>query len=661
MRIPTTLDPIWLLPAYFYFMSYFIFGRGENPVTGQEFLIALIRSVRDRATRNKLKVIKTIRKKFRLSDEIEIEINENLELAFIKSVQKKLKLAVIGEFSSGKSTLINALLGEEVLKASPLPTTSVSNSVVFSKKKFFEVKDRAGNTIVRKEITNLDESFAEMVKVHTAFGEAKGQKVTLGWNSPFLKDNIDIIDTPGANSDSEAHRLEAIKTIKQDADFVVVLIKATQPLTMSLVEFLKGFDFNYNIKVAFVVTHIDHVPKKEMDDVMATIKNRIEDEFGIINPLIYPVSSIGELDYLSSRQPDSNLKAYHEGFIKFSESLKENLKQGRKKILSSSIDTVLTSLKNIITGELNTKVSTLEENRKNFKDILIPNREESRADINDKYVNHIQMLQNKAISQTQSLLQETFNGLNSTVLANINGSSSGSSLKTLLENLGPTVNWALKPVLTKLKTVTDPIFDFTAISKECEASFWNEFNKVQTFSNKFMFKKINSEINLSLPRFDDFKAPEPISSSNNAAASLGGAAAGAVLGTMIFPGVGTVIGGFLGALFGASDGPPIHELRIQAWSSARNQLLHMQNSITFQYTNNIVCHCNLMISHSHKRVHGLFQQYYAEVKKVNRHYEAQRKIIDAEKAVVLKHVNLIEKAYLPELKPHQRIHEKKAA
>ncbi|MGN1101019.1 MAG: dynamin family protein, partial [Huintestinicola sp.] len=63
-----------------------------------------------------------------------------------KSAGDHFEVAIVGEFKRGKSTLINALLGQEVLPADVLPATATLNRVTYSKDPYVVVEYKDGST-----------------------------------------------------------------------------------------------------------------------------------------------------------------------------------------------------------------------------------------------------------------------------------------------------------------------------------------------------------------------------------------------------------------------------------------------------------------------------------------------------------------------------------
>ena len=75
---------------------------------------------------NDLNRLKSFSNKLNLSKSIEL-IDTILE----KIRTESFSLAIVGEFNRGKSKLINALLGQEILPSDVLPTTATLNRVIF--------------------------------------------------------------------------------------------------------------------------------------------------------------------------------------------------------------------------------------------------------------------------------------------------------------------------------------------------------------------------------------------------------------------------------------------------------------------------------------------------------------------------------------------------
>ena len=109
---------------------------------------------------------------------------------FASSCDEKIEVGFLGEFSSGKSSLLNSILEQDLLVTASKPTTKTAVSVGFGEEeKFFKTKDGYDVEIDRDEFTALQ----------TASGEYRLKaQILVGGGSSSL--NFIYIDTPGVSS-----------------------------------------------------------------------------------------------------------------------------------------------------------------------------------------------------------------------------------------------------------------------------------------------------------------------------------------------------------------------------------------------------------------------------------------------------------------------------
>jgi predicted GTPase len=150
-----------------------------------------------------------------------------------KLESERFHLVVLGEFNHGKSTFVNALLGEDVLPTGITPTTASINHVVYSPRTSARVVLTSG------ESKPLDpRQLQEWVTV-TGGHAAEVAYVELGFASDLLKNNVVLVDTPGVN-DLNEQRAEVTYGYVPRADAVVFLLDAGQALKDSEREFLRS-------------------------------------------------------------------------------------------------------------------------------------------------------------------------------------------------------------------------------------------------------------------------------------------------------------------------------------------------------------------------------------------------------------------------------------
>lgn len=199
------------------------------------------------------------------------------------SIQKRLleiesSIAVVGQFSVGKSALLNALLGEEIL----------SNRVVESTKVLTRIRYCATHAEAKVLLTKRDGS-QEVVKMshiddlqkYTTFqGEDitnELQYVDLYWPVQFLNQDLVLVDTPGANS-LTASAFQTTRKQLKTSSAIMYLFLGTKGLDAADYPLIEEF-INQKKKIFLVGTHIDQVTSEQWQEVISDVHEKL-------NPLL---------------------------------------------------------------------------------------------------------------------------------------------------------------------------------------------------------------------------------------------------------------------------------------------------------------------------------------------------------------------------------------
>jgi small GTP-binding protein len=165
-------------------------------------------------------------------------------------------LVVVGEFNSGKSAFINALLGEKYLKEGVTPTTNRINLVKFGSV-YEEVLISANKTVVYVPVEWLAE--------------------------------INIVDTPGTNAIIRLHESITSKFIPR-SDIVLFITSIDRPFTESEKQFLKQIK-DWGKKVILIINKIDIL---ENDDDLVKVTEYVSENAAKllgVKPKVFPLSS----------------------------------------------------------------------------------------------------------------------------------------------------------------------------------------------------------------------------------------------------------------------------------------------------------------------------------------------------------------------------------
>src|SRR5687767_8818133 len=165
-------------------------------------------------------------------------------------------LVIVGEFNSGKSTFINALLSEDVLPEGATPTTASINILRYG-----------------PQPTEVDVSDFVVERTFPA---------------PFLRD-ISIVDTPGTNAIIRRHE-ELTRHFVPRSDLVLFITSADRPFTESERGFMETIR-EWGKKIVIILNKVDLLGSQEdVNRVMHFIEEHSVQLLGQ-QPQIFPVSA----------------------------------------------------------------------------------------------------------------------------------------------------------------------------------------------------------------------------------------------------------------------------------------------------------------------------------------------------------------------------------
>ena len=128
---------------------------------------------------------------------------EDEEIKRIDGMLENLKsrqyiVGVVGEFNRGKSSLINALLGSNILPADIIPTTATVNRVIYSDSEYVRIVMRDGHIEENIPISELKSRVTKITKDSESAAELVKEAV-IGYPTVLCQNNVSILDTPGLN------------------------------------------------------------------------------------------------------------------------------------------------------------------------------------------------------------------------------------------------------------------------------------------------------------------------------------------------------------------------------------------------------------------------------------------------------------------------------
>jgi len=138
----------------------------------------------------------------------------------------RFNVVFLGQFKRGKSTLVNALLGQEILPTDVLPSTGVITVITFAAHPKARVTFGTGEERL-VPLEQLPEYITEEKNPENRKGVVS---VTVGFPCPLTQAGANLVDTPGLGSVFH-HSAAATKRFLPRVDVGVVVLGADPPLT----------------------------------------------------------------------------------------------------------------------------------------------------------------------------------------------------------------------------------------------------------------------------------------------------------------------------------------------------------------------------------------------------------------------------------------------
>lgn len=173
------------------------------------------------------------------------------------------QIAVFGPFNYGKSTLLNALLGNRSLPIDLVPTTGAAIYVNYG--------DELHAKITLKDGTEISESGTDVLKQYAILDDARKMRddvaaVNVYCPHPFLKTGVELLDLPGTNDREEQDNLVRDKLLT--ADLVVQVLDARKLMTLGERENLRDWLSDRHINtVIFVANFINLLEPEDQKQV----------------------------------------------------------------------------------------------------------------------------------------------------------------------------------------------------------------------------------------------------------------------------------------------------------------------------------------------------------------------------------------------------------
>lgn len=314
-------------------------------------------------------------------------------------------LGVVGEFSSGKSTLINALIGADFFVTNAVQgTTTVVTKLAYSNNINLVLKYKNGQILSYKKdksklmelylsmaysgmssidkfimkfkgvfgFNRYDEYFPEVFDVVTTSNEISVEldEVVVYYPSQILKEGLVIVDTPGTDSLVPEHNVITQRAIREICDLALVVVPAITPLSMTLVDFLDE-NLRDNIdKCCFVITKTELLKRAiERTHLINGVTKRIEQLLGVNNPVVISAPTLVSLEYRNiiekvgvlKHLSNDEKKCLSDDFLSNVSQMKEDIQKNKENTINAKIRQFVKVLGIDLSSELTNMMKQLED------------------------------------------------------------------------------------------------------------------------------------------------------------------------------------------------------------------------------------------------------------------------------------------------------------
>lgn len=353
-----------------------------------------------------------------------VEYSERLDEDFqshfdkIRELRERLEeqcfhLAILGQFKRGKSTLLNALIGETLLPTAVVPLTAIPTFLYpgSSRKINISYKDNSSeNSFTPDDSEDLKTILAKYV---TEEGNPNNQRqvdsVEINHQSPLLQEGVVLIDTPGIGS-TFRHNTETTLNFLPQCDAALFLVSADPPLTEVEVEFLKEVRSKVP-HLVFILNKVDYLNTDEQESALKFLKSTLKDEVGLENP--EPIFDLSAKQGLEAQQNGDDALWEQSGVQALQDHLLRFLVNDKKEVLQTAVADRIDQILSKILMQLRTRVRSLQmplkdlDRRKEIFEEKIKEAKQEQQTAQDLLASDHERLKDSLEEQAEELHQRT--------------------------------------------------------------------------------------------------------------------------------------------------------------------------------------------------------------------------------------------------------------
>jgi len=232
---------------------------------------------------------------------------------FTRLAEDRFNLVLIGRFSRGKTSLVNAILGMDRLPTGIVPLTSVITSVAYGSAE--RVMLRFARSFMDQEVPLA--SLPQYVTQQGNPGNAKGiNEAEVQLPAEFLRRGFHFVDTPGLGSAFEENT-RTTESYLPEADAFLLVTSFDSPLSEEEMRFFREVSSSTR-RIFFVLNKQDAVNEGERAEALDYVRRQLDAKFSQDAPKVFPISA---REALEAKQAHDSRRLEASGIVSLEQEL----------------------------------------------------------------------------------------------------------------------------------------------------------------------------------------------------------------------------------------------------------------------------------------------------------------------------------------------------
>lgn len=179
-----------------------------------------------------------------------------------------IKIPFVGDFSSGKSSLLNAYIGSDLLPTNILPETAVAYELYYAEDEKLELYSDGVLKETKDSLSQIKD-----------FNVSPGDVVYVYINNEKIRSlnsrGIVLVDMPGIDSGIEAHNRAILNYIREGSVFMIFTDTEQATLRSSTISFIREIQ-QYGLSINVFLSKADKKPETEVQEIRASVEKVVK-------------------------------------------------------------------------------------------------------------------------------------------------------------------------------------------------------------------------------------------------------------------------------------------------------------------------------------------------------------------------------------------------